>query len=46
MAAWTDAGIGRCEEDACVGNSSGVQSQMIGVGGDQDPSLKFPAPDL
>lgn len=35
-----DARIARREQDACVGHSSVVQSQMIGVGGDQDRALR------
>ena len=32
--------VGRCEQDACVGNSSSVESQMIGIGSDQDPAFR------
>ena len=34
-------GIGWREQDAGVRHSSGVQAQMIGIGGDQDPGVCF-----
>ena len=36
-----DGRIGRREQDAGVRYSSGVQAQVIGIGGDQDPAVCF-----
>ena len=35
-----DGRIGGREQDACVGHSSGVQAQMIGIGGNQNPAVR------
>ena len=37
----TNDRIRRREQDAGVRDSSGVQPQMIGIGGDQDPAMCF-----
>jgi hypothetical protein len=36
-----DGRIGRRGQDAGVSHSCGVLSQMIGIGGDQDPAVCF-----
>jgi hypothetical protein len=36
-----DARVGSREQYACVRHSRGVQTQMIGIGGDQDPAVCF-----